>query len=95
MGEVVVCGAALRRDSLPLSLQLLLSARTAPCLYTARVLARQSAGVHRYLSDEELRQAVVEALSSVSFDGKRVLVLVPDGTRTMPMPLMFALFQLE
>ncbi len=36
---------------------------------------------------------MVEALSSVSFDGKRVLVLVPDGTRTMPMPLMFALFQ--
>jgi nickel-dependent lactate racemase len=46
-----------------------------------------------YLSNDELRQIVAEALASVAFDGKRVLVLIPDGTRTMPMPQMFNVFQ--
>ena len=26
-------------------------------------------------------------------DGKRVLIIIPDGTRTMPMQLMFGLFE--
>ena len=26
-------------------------------------------------------------------DGKRVLIIIPDGTRSMPMPLMFNLFE--
>ena len=47
----------------------------------------------RYLGDDEVRQIVTEALASVSLDGRRVLVLIPDGTRTMPMPQMFDLFQ--
>ena len=34
------------------------------------------------------------ASRSIHFDldGKRVLVIIPDGTRSMPMPLMFSLF---
>jgi nickel-dependent lactate racemase len=47
----------------------------------------------RYLSSDELRQIVAEALASAPFDGKRVLIIIPDGTRTMPMPEMFAIFQ--
>jgi nickel-dependent lactate racemase len=47
----------------------------------------------KYLSQDEVRQIVAEAVASAGFDGKRVLVLIPDGTRTMPMPLMFELFQ--
>jgi nickel-dependent lactate racemase len=43
----------------------------------------------RYLSNDELRQIVAEAVASVAFGGKRVLVIIPDGTRTMPMPEMF------
>jgi nickel-dependent lactate racemase len=46
----------------------------------------------RTLSDDETRTIVGEALGTLSLDGKRVLVLIPDGTRTMPMPLMFRLF---
>ncbi len=46
----------------------------------------------RYLTEEETRQVVSEALSRLSVDGKRVLILIPDGTRTMPMPLMAGLF---
>ncbi|MGH9734512.1 MAG: lactate racemase domain-containing protein [Candidatus Acidiferrales bacterium] len=47
----------------------------------------------RNLSPEELRAIVAEAVESTHVDGKRVLVIIPDGTRTMPMPAMFGLFQ--
>ncbi len=46
-----------------------------------------------YLSDDAVRQIVAEAVASVPLDGARVLIVIPDGTRTMPMPLMFACFQ--
>jgi nickel-dependent lactate racemase len=49
--------------------------------------------VSRYLTKEEASQIVREALDSIAVDGKRVLIIVPDGTRTMPMPLMFGLFE--
>ena len=42
-----------------------------------------------YLSAGELSQVLREGLAQLPVDGKRVLVLVPDGTRTMPMPVMF------
>jgi nickel-dependent lactate racemase len=45
-----------------------------------------------YLPPGEIRAIVAESLESVPLAGKRVLMLIPDGTRTMPMPLMFALF---
>ena len=34
-----------------------------------------------------------EALGTLALDGKRVLILIPDSTRSMPMPLMFNLFE--
>ena len=47
----------------------------------------------RYLAEAEVSEIVREGLGSLNLDGKRVLILIPDGTRTMPMPLMFRLFQ--
>jgi nickel-dependent lactate racemase len=47
----------------------------------------------RYLGADEVRPIVTEGLASLDLKGKRVLILIPDGTRTMPMPQMFALFQ--
>jgi nickel-dependent lactate racemase len=47
----------------------------------------------KFLTQDEVRQIVAEAVASAGLDDKRVLVLIPDGTRTMPMPLMFELFQ--
>jgi nickel-dependent lactate racemase len=44
------------------------------------------------LSEVEIRQITAEALSRAKLDGKRVLILIPDGTRTAPIPLMFRLF---
>ena len=46
-----------------------------------------------YLGNDDVRQIVTQAFESKRLDGKRVMVLIPDGTRSMPMPLMFALFQ--
>jgi nickel-dependent lactate racemase len=45
-----------------------------------------------YLTRDEVRQIVTQAFESRKLDGKRVIVLIPDGTRTMPMPQMFGLF---
>jgi len=45
----------------------------------------------RYLDAAEIREIVREAVEPLF--GKRVLCLIPDGTRTMPMPLMYSLFQ--
>jgi lactate racemase len=47
------------------------------------------------LSRDEVRHFVAEAASQLSVRGKRVLVIIPDGTRTMPMPLMFDILQAE
>ncbi len=46
-----------------------------------------------HLNDFELAQIVEESLNATDLDGKRILVLIPDGTRTMPMVLIFDLFE--
>ena len=46
-----------------------------------------------FLSTDDVRQIVTQAFESGKLDGKRVIVLIPDGTRTMPMPQMFSLFR--
>jgi nickel-dependent lactate racemase len=49
----------------------------------------------RHLTSEEISRTVHEGLGSLAVDGKRVLIIIPDGTRTMPMPQMFDLFERE
>jgi nickel-dependent lactate racemase len=46
-----------------------------------------------FLGDDEVRAIVAEAIAAAQLDAERVLIIIPDGTRTMPMPRMFALFQ--
>ena len=46
-----------------------------------------------FLTEEQTAQIVQDALGTLALDGKRVLILIPDSTRTMPMPLMFNLFE--
>jgi nickel-dependent lactate racemase len=41
------------------------------------------------LTAEEFLAVAAEGLGRLPVDGRRVLVLIPDGTRTMPMPLAF------
>ncbi len=49
----------------------------------------------RFLTAEEIRAIVRDGLASLALAGKRVLFIIPDGTRTMPMPQFFALFEEE
>jgi nickel-dependent lactate racemase len=46
----------------------------------------------RLLNEAEVHALLEEGLAQAHLDGKRVLVLIPDGTRTAPIPLMFRLF---
>jgi lactate racemase len=43
---------------------------------------------HRLLSRETIRVIVDAALPASAVAGRRVLAIIPDGTRTMPMPMM-------
>ena len=56
-----------------------------------QVIGRGSS--ERSLSSGEMRSIVAEGVASAAADGQRVLMIIPDGTRTMPMPAMFGLFQ--
>jgi nickel-dependent lactate racemase len=44
---------------------------------------------HGYLGFAEVQAIAREGLARLPVDGRRVLVLIPDGTRTMPMPGLF------
>lgn len=46
-----------------------------------------------YLDDSAVREIVVQAIEAMPIAGGRVLVIIPDGTRTAPIPQMFQLFQ--
>ncbi|MGA2263771.1 MAG: lactate racemase domain-containing protein [Acidobacteriota bacterium] len=49
----------------------------------------------RHLTPEDVRTVVHQGLSSLALSGKRLLVIIPDGTRTMPLPLMFDAIEAE
>ncbi len=44
------------------------------------------------LSEQEVRALTCAALAGAGLEGKRVLIIIPDSTRTAPIPLMFRLF---
>ncbi|MEA3338693.1 MAG: lactate racemase domain-containing protein [Chloroflexota bacterium] len=46
----------------------------------------------RALSEAEIKHLVIEPLERLDLAGKRVLVIIPDSTRTAPIPLFFRLF---
>jgi lactate racemase len=46
----------------------------------------------KFLSESEIREMMTSALSQARLDGKRVIIIIPDGTRTAPIPQMFRLF---
>jgi lactate racemase len=48
-----------------------------------------------FLPDEEVAAIAREGLARLPLDGLRVLVLIPDGTRTMPMAMMFETLERE
>ncbi len=46
-----------------------------------------------YLTNSEIHKIILNGLSTLDLDGKRVLVIIPDNTRTMPLPLVFGYFE--
>lgn len=46
----------------------------------------------RLLNERQVRDLTAEALAQADLAGKRVLIIVPDHTRTAPIPLFFRLF---
>jgi nickel-dependent lactate racemase len=46
----------------------------------------------QFLNESDIRGLMAEALARANLDGKRVLVIIPDHTRTAPIPLFFRLF---
>ena len=45
------------------------------------------------LSESRVRDLVAEALEAQDLSGKRIIVLIPDSTRTAPIPLMFRILK--
>jgi lactate racemase len=43
------------------------------------------------LTVEDVRELLTQVADALPIDGKRVLVIIPDGTRSAPIPLMFRL----
>lgn len=47
---------------------------------------------NQFLSEEEISDLMSQALDAADLEDKRVLILIPDSTRTAPIPQMFRLF---
>jgi len=48
-----------------------------------------TASSDQYLTEEQVEAVVTQGLDSLGLNGKRVLVIIPDSTRTMPLPMFF------
>jgi len=46
----------------------------------------------RSLTEAEIRQLMAQTFAETDLSGKRVLIIIPDSTRTAPIPEMFRLF---
>ncbi|HTI15300.1 MAG TPA: lactate racemase domain-containing protein [Dictyobacter sp.] len=47
--------------------------------------------VDQTLKIEDVQQVLTQSFDALQLEGKRVLVIIPDGTRTAPIPMMFRL----
>jgi nickel-dependent lactate racemase len=47
------------------------------------------------LEARELRRLVADGLATLQLDGRRLLAIIPDGTRTMPLPMVFDILEAE
>ncbi len=54
-------------------------------------MVQQQASVEQVLHRDDIEQVLARSFEQMDLDGKRVLVIIPDGTRTAPIPLLFRL----
>ena len=45
----------------------------------------------RFITEAQVSEVIRRGLDEAKLEGRRVLAIIPDGTRTMPMPLVFRL----
>lgn len=57
------------------------------------MLISQIAPPDMTLNCSEIDAVIEDTFKELHLDGKRVLIIIPDGTRSMPMPMMFDLFE--
>lgn len=50
-----------------------------------------TANQQNFLTEDQIESVLASGLESLQLNGKRVLVIIPDQTRTMPMPMYFRL----
>ncbi|MFO7975727.1 MAG: lactate racemase domain-containing protein [Candidatus Hydrogenedentota bacterium] len=50
---------------------------------------------HEAITSDEIRAFVAQAMAPIDLDGKRVLFIIPDQTRSMPMPATFRALHAE
>ena len=55
--------------------------------------ARHIGGPDQILDDAQVREFVVRSLAGADLDGRSVCVIVPDGTRSCPLPLLLSAVQ--
>ncbi len=54
-------------------------------------LVQRTAADGAVLAESDIEAVIAQSVDRLSLAGKRVLVIVPDGTRTMPLPMFFRL----
>ncbi len=54
-------------------------------------MVQQQASLEQVLHSDDIEQVLARSFAQMELDGKRVLVIIPDGTRTAPIPLLFRL----
>ena len=63
--------------------------------YPCKGMVTGTGKTDRTLTADEIRDVVAAAAKALNVVGKRILTIIPDGTRTMPMPLLFEMLQQE
>ncbi len=56
------------------------------------MISRATSDNHPFLTAAEVHDIATQTFAKADLDGKRVLIIIPDSTRTAPIPLMFQLF---
>src|SRR5713101_9933834 len=56
-----------------------------------RIMTLGKGSTTKILPTEDVQQLIAQVCDPLPIDGKRVLVIIPDGTRTAPIPLLFRL----
>lgn len=60
--------------------------------FSNEVFGKGSPDPKDFLTESDIKKILTDFFSANNLSGKKVLVIIPDSTRTMPLPLFFKLF---